>query len=255
MGWMLEDRTIPILETERLTMRFGGLTALNRVNFRMNQGVLWFLIGPNGAGKTTFFNVVTGKLRPSEGKVRFMGEVITGMSIHEIARKGIGRTFQIPNLFGNLTVYANIMIAAQKRTRSFNPFSSESKGIDRETTEMALKTVGLIEKRNTIVGSLSHGEKRKLELGIALALNPKLLLLDEPTAGLNDVETKEMAQLLKQISGEISLLVIEHDIEFMREIAEVIMVFHKGTVLAEGSLAEIEQDERVKRVYLEGVEG
>jgi urea ABC transporter ATP-binding protein UrtD len=252
---MLEDKTIPVLETEGLTMRFGGLTALSRVNFRMDKGMLWFLIGPNGAGKTTFFNVVTGKLRPSEGKVRFMGEVITRMSIHEISRRGIGRTFQIPNLFGNLTVSSNIMIAAQKRTQSFNPFAGENRGIDRETTEMALKTVGLVEKRNTIAGSLSHGEKRKLELGIALALKPTLLLLDEPTAGLNDVETNEMAQLLKKISDEISLLVIEHDIEFMREIAEVITVFHKGSILAEGSLSEIEHDERVKRVYLEGVEG
>lgn len=250
---MTAGGSTPILETIGLCMRFGGLRALEGVNFVMNRGELRFLIGPNGAGKTTFFNVVTGKLKPTSGQVRFLGEPITHLRVHQVVERGVARTFQISSIFEGLRVRDNIMIAAQKRWESFNPLAGRADGGSgaKESAEEIIREVGLEERGSMLAGALSLGEKKRLELGMALALNPRLLLLDEPTSGLNNLETSEMARLVKKISGPLSILIIEHDIEFMKEIAEMVTVLHKGQILAEGPVSEIERSEKVRQVYLD----
>lgn len=243
----------PILATEDLSVNFGGLVAVNRVNFSMIEGELCCLIGPNGAGKTTFFNLVTGHLKPSGGRIKLMGKDITGLHVHDIICMGIARTFQITSLYDNLSVYETVRLAAQRKRESFNPFlrAKDLEGVEEKAID-ALLAVDLKDKMDFLCGELPHGEKRKIELAIALALEGKLLLLDEPTAGLNDAETAEMAALIKRISSAASILVIEHDMAFVRDIAHRITVLNRGEIIAEGTPQEVEKDDLVKAVYLEG---
>lgn len=241
----------PLLETVGLSRRFGGLVAVNRVDFHLYPGERRCLIGPNGAGKTTFFNLITSVLEPSAGEILFGGLSITRRGIHEISRLGIARTFQVPNLFGNVTVLENMRIAAQRHRESFNPLRSAR--ADRRVEELvaaSLQRVGLLEQRDQYATSLSHGQKKQLELAMALACRPRLLLLDEPTAGMTLAETDEMVQVLKGLAGEVTILVVEHDIDFVRKIADRVTVFHRGSILTEGTLTEVESDPMVREIYL-----
>ena len=242
-----------LLEVSGLTLHFGGVRAVNGVNFRMPAGELRCLIGPNGAGKTTFFNLLTGRLRPQRGSIRFLGRDITARRPHERVRLGIARTFQITNLFVRLPVFEHARLAAQRRQETWNVLArrDDLPGVNQKAAE-ALEWVGLADKAALSASALSHGERKKLELAMALASDPTLLLLDEPTAGLNDAETAEVARLLRGIAGRLSLLVIEHDIAFVREIADRITVLNRGEVLAEGTVAAIEADAAVREVYLAG---
>ncbi len=242
-----------ILETKRLGKAFGGLVALDDVNFRMSDGELRAIIGPNGCGKTTFFNLVTGKFRPTKGEVFYKGEDITGLSIHEIARKGIGRKFQVPSVFDSLSVYENIrvpLLLDQKRQSIFISRSSRKEYHDQIMA--IIQDVRLTEKVNELAKNLSHGEKQWLEIGMALAGKPNLLLLDEPTAGMTLGETRATVGLIQSISANsrLSILVIEHDISFVREIESKVTVFYKGQIIKEGSFEEIQSDSTVREIYL-----
>ena len=242
-----------ILETKDLTKAFGGLVAVDHVNLSLKKGELRSLIGPNGCGKTTFFNLITGKFMPTEGRIFYQGEDITGLPIHHISQKGIGRKFQVPSIFSTLSVYENIRVpffSGQKRQSMFL-----TQTIHKEYHEQImaiLREVRLDQKANELSDNLSHGEKQWLEIGMALAGKPKLLLLDEPTGGMTLGETRATVDLIKKISSNlhISTLVIEHDISFVREIECKVTVMYKGQIINEGTFEEIQKDKTVREIYL-----
>ncbi|HEA69155.1 MAG TPA: ABC transporter ATP-binding protein [Desulfobacterales bacterium] len=243
-----------ILETRNLIKHFGGLTVANGINFSMPVGELRCLIGPNGAGKTTFFNLLTGVIRPSKGNIFFRGKNITNIPSHKIARLGIARAYQVPNIYEGQTVFENIRIAFQQKYEIFNPFASSRRldGINDKVEEI-LNRFSLYSKRDIHAAKLAHGEKKRLELGITLACEPKLLLLDEPSAGLTTAETEEIIPVINDISSQkVSILVIEHDMKLVKQIAFSITVLHHGDILFEGSPEEIEANEDVRKVYLGG---
>ena len=243
--------SVPILRTEELTIRFGGLSALNRVNFAVERGEIRAVIGPNGAGKSTFFNCLTGVLRPSSGHIRFYGEDITGLSPDRISRKGIARSYQITNILPNATALENVRIAAQSRRHSWSLLTHYRAYRDIiEKADAALEAVGLASKRDELAANLSHGEQRNLEIGIALATEPQLLCLDEPTAGMSAAETRDTMELVRRIAKDLTILIVEHDMQVVMELAQRITVLHYGEILAEGSPAEIQQNPRVLEVYL-----
>lgn len=239
-----------ILEAQSISKRFGGLIAVDHVNFFLEEGDLRSLIGPNGAGKTTFFNLITGHLQSDEGQILFRGKDITSQTIHARARLGIGRKFQYPTVFDELTVFDNIRVATRGSSNIFSLFFSQfDSGFDKYA-EQLLEKVHLTEKRVWPASRLSHGERQWLEIAMVLGSKPQLLLLDEPTAGMTPAETRQTAHLLKDIASETSTVVIEHDLKFVREIASNITVLHKGAILAEGLLEDIAQNDAVRRVYL-----
>jgi urea transport system ATP-binding protein len=241
-----------ILETRNLTKRFGGLTAVDQVNLQLNEGELRCIIGPNGCGKTTLFNLISGFYKPSEGQVLYNGLNITGKAVYTIIQLGIGRKFQVPSVFNQLTVYENIRVPFYFRYRqSKSGDKGTEKSADREIMAL-LARVNLSERREDLAINLAHGEKQWLEIGMVLASKPKLMLLDEPTAGMTVAETSKTAQLIRSISQEtgISILVIEHDISFVREIAGRITVMYKGALFKEGSYEEIQTDSEVREIYL-----
>lgn len=226
----------------------------NHINFSMPDGELRCLIGPNGAGKTTFFNLVTGIVRPFMGNIYFTGQKISNYPSYKIARLGISRSFQVSNIYNGLSVFENIRIAVHRKFETFNPFRSiwVRDEIYNKVVNI-LETFHLSSKKDFPASTLSHGEKRKLELGISVAYDPKLLLLDEPAAGLTTSETEELIPLIKGISSKkVSILIIEHDMKFVKIIADRITVLHRGEILAEGSPEEIEENEDVKNIYLGG---
>jgi branched-chain amino acid transport system ATP-binding protein len=232
-------------------MRFGGLAALNGVNLSVRRGEIRAIIGPNGAGKSTFFNCLTGVLRPTSGRVLFNGADITGLPPNLISRAGIARSYQITNILPNATTLENVRIAAQSRRhgwRMLNHYSVFRDIIDR--AEAVLAAVGLARKAHELAANLSHGEQRNLEIGIALATEPQLLCLDEPTAGMSAAETHESMQLVRRIAKDLTILIVEHDMQVVMELAQRITVLHYGEVLAEGTPAEIQQNARVLEVYL-----
>jgi ABC-type branched-subunit amino acid transport system ATPase component len=227
-----------VLRTTGLTRRFGGLHAVDGIDLQVREGRIHCIIGPNGAGKTTFFNLVSGMLPPTAGSISFRGHDITGRPPHVISRLGMARSFQTPRVFPSLTVRDHLLLASRE--------SPESWPVARE----ALARVGLLERERVLGGDLAHGEKKRLELAMALAMRPALILLDEPTAGMNARETEEIAGIVRAVAAAATIVVIEHDIDFVRGIADVVTVLHKGKVLREGTIAEIERDEEVRRVYL-----
>jgi len=240
-----------VLRTEGLAIRFGGLTALNGVDFEVQRGEIRAIIGPNGAGKSTFFNCLTGVLRPSSGRILFNGEDITGLPPNRISQKGIARSYQITNILPNATALENVRIAAQSRRHGWSMLKHYSAYVDIiDKAEAALEAVGLRAKAEELAANLSHGEQRNLEIGIALATEPQLLCLDEPTAGMSAAETHDTMALVRRIAEDLTILIVEHDMQVVMELAQRITVLHYGEVLAEGTPAEIQRNPRVLEVYL-----
>ncbi len=240
-----------MLRTEGLTIRFGGLTALNNVNLEVRRGEIRAVIGPNGAGKSTFFNCVTGVLRPTSGRILLNGNDITGQPPNMISRSGIARSYQITNSLPNATALENVRIAAQSRRHGWNMFRHYTEFRDIiDKAEAVLASVGLASKADELASNLSHGEQRNLEIGIALATEPQLLCLDEPTAGMSAAETQDIMQLVRKIAKDLTVLIVEHDMPLVMELADRITVLHYGQVLAEGPPAEIQNNPRVMEVYL-----
>ncbi|HEY1360723.1 MAG TPA: ABC transporter ATP-binding protein [Xanthobacteraceae bacterium] len=246
-----EGASAALLRTEGLSVRFGGLTALDSVDFEIPRGEIRAIIGPNGAGKSTFFNCLTGVLRPTSGRILFNGENIAGLPSNRISRKGIARSYQITNILPNATTLENVRIAAQSRRHGWNMLSHHSAFLDLiEKAEAVLEAVGLAAKAEELAANLSHGEQRNLEIGIALATEPQLLCLDEPTAGMSAAETHDTMQLVRRIAKNLTILIVEHDMQVVMELADRVSVLHYGEVLAEGTPAEIQQNPRVLEVYL-----
>jgi branched-chain amino acid transport system ATP-binding protein len=240
-----------VLRTERLSIRFGGLTALNSVNFEVRRGEIRAIIGPNGAGKSTFFNCLTGVLRPSSGRILFNGDDITGLSPDRISQKGIARSYQITNILPNATTLENVRIAVQSRRHGWSMLRHHGAYRDIiEKAEAVLEAVGLRAKAYDLAANLSHGEQRNLEIGIALATEPQLLCLDEPTAGMSAAETHDTMELVRRIAKDHTILIVEHDMQVVMALAQRITVLHYGDLLAEGTPAEIQQNPRVLEVYL-----
>jgi branched-chain amino acid transport system ATP-binding protein len=247
----LEEAATPILRTTGLTVRFGGLTALNGVDFEVRRGEICAVIGPNGAGKSTFFNCLTGVLRPTAGHILLNGEDITGLPPDRISQRGIARSYQITNILPNASVLENVRIAAQSRRHAWNLFTDHRAYRDIiDKAEAALAAVGLIDSAAELAANLSHGDQRTLEIAIALATEPQLLCLDEPTAGMSAAETHATVALIRRIASDLTILIVEHDMQVVMELAQRITVLHYGEILAEGAPEEIQRNPRVLEVYL-----
>jgi len=249
----MSDGTAPqsLLYLDGVTVSFDGFRALNKLSLVVEPGEMRAIIGPNGAGKTTMMDVVTGKTRPDEGDVLFAGEIdLTKLDEAEIAMLGIGRKFQKPTVFENHTVADNLTLAlaGDRRARAVALWRESAEEADR--IDEILGTVRLKEQRDRLAGRLSHGQKQWLEIGMLLAQEPRLLLVDEPAAGMTDAETKQTAELLREINRERTVIVVEHDMSFVRELGVRVTVLHEGSVIAEGSLDQVSADERVIEVYL-----
>jgi branched-chain amino acid transport system ATP-binding protein len=221
------------------------------VDFTIRAGELRSIIGPNGAGKTTFFRLVSGEMAPSSGAIRFKGKDITGLPQHRISRLGIVKSYQITSIFPHLTVRENVRVAAQAATATYN-FWSTARSLREvgDRTDRVLADVGLVDRREQLAAHLSHGEKRHLEIGIALATEPELLLLDEPTAGMSPEETEATMRLINEIARGRTVILVEHNMKLVMKISHRITVFHQGQILAEGTPEEIRANERVQQVYL-----
>jgi branched-chain amino acid transport system ATP-binding protein len=241
-----------VLDVRDVRKSFDGFMAVAGVSLRVERGQIAAIIGPNGAGKTTFFNLVTGHLRPDAGAVVLDGRDVTGLAPHDVCRLGMGRSFQRTNIFPRLTVYQNVQAAFLSHRGRGRDLWSRVERLYREETEALLASLGLLEHSGEISGFLSHGAQKQLELGIALASEPSLLLLDEPTAGMSATETRETIRLVERIARErsLTLLFTEHDMEVVFSIAQRITVLHQGRVIAHGSPAEVRADPEVRRVYL-----
>ena len=247
----MDEKRKVLLEVQNLSVEFNGFQAFTDVSMKIYDGELRVIIGPNGAGKTTFMDMVTGKTTPTSGKIFFEGEDITGKPVASIARfYGIGRKFQGPNVFDNMTVKENIEIALEgyntmtkciffKRTKEF-----------REKVDEILQLINLYNYRHFMASDLSHGQRQWLEIGMVMAQNPKLIILDEPTAGMTADETYKTGELIKKLKGDHTLIVVEHDMDFVRQVAEYVTVLNYGRLLAEGTMEEIQNNEEVVAVYL-----
>ncbi len=243
------ERTL--LYIEGVTVSFDGFRALNNLSFAIEPGEMRAIIGPNGAGKTTMMDVVTGKTRPDKGAVIFDKlHDLARLDETEIAELGIGRKFQKPTVFDSHTVYDNLELALKADRRARATLWTRETADERRRIEEILQIIRLTAVQNRLAGGLSHGQKQWLEIGMLLAQDPKLLLVDEPVAGMTDVETQQTAELLKQINREHTVVVVEHDMTFVRELGVKVTCLHEGSVLAEGTIDEVSANERVVEVYL-----
>ena len=240
-----------ILKTQNLTKRFGGLTAVNRVTLEIEEGKITSIIGPNGAGKTTFFNLLTGFYKPDEGRIFFKNEDITRLPVYKIIRKGISRSFQVLQLFEDFTVMENVWIGVQAGKGYGKELfsSSEFQDVKEKTVEM-IEKIGLSDRMDTPIRYLSHGERRIVDVIISLTSNPELLLLDEPMAGLASEERVKMSGFIKELSKDLTIVVVEHDMDVVFSISDKIAVMHQGRLIAVGSPEEIRQNEQVQQAYL-----
>lgn len=242
--------TESILSVEGLTVSFSGFTALDNLDFSLEQGELRFIIGPNGAGKTTLLDLITGKTKPDRGSIMFNGNIdLTKRQEHDLVRLGIGRKFQNPSVFTSLTVYENLEVSIGFRSKLAGLFRSAGKK-EAEWIQSTLEQVRLAERSGVLAGQLSHGEKQWLEIGMLLAQEPKLLLLDEPVAGMTHRERVLTGELLQTIGQDRTVVVVEHDMGFVRQFAQKVTVLHQGKVLSEGSVETVASDQRVIRAYL-----
>jgi branched-chain amino acid transport system ATP-binding protein len=245
-----------LIRTERLTKSFGALTAVNAVTLEVEEGSLHSVIGPNGAGKTTFFNLLTGQQAPTSGRIIFDGRDIAGTPPHGIAHLGIARSFQRTSIFPTLSIVDNVWLATFARQESWRGLAWRRADRYPELTRRALEVlgeVGLGEKARLPAREISHGEQRQLELAIALAAAPRLLLLDEPAAGLSPDETQKMVTLVRKLKGRYTIILIEHKIDVVMTMSDRISVMHFGSVIAEGTPAEIQRNAEVRRAYLGGI--
>ena len=239
-----------LLTLSNINVSFEGFLALNNLSLSLKKGELRAVIGPNGAGKTTFLDVITGKVKPTQGEVLFKGRSLVGKKEHKIARLGVGRKFQSPRVFENLTVKNNLEISVSQYSSTFKIIADRPNKIKLEEIEQLLRIVNLSKQSEVKAGSLSHGQKQWLEIAMLLGQKPSLMLIDEPVAGLTDEETELTADLLKSLSGENTLLVIDHDMEFIRRLDSNVTVLNQGSVLCEGSMDKIQSDPKVIEVYL-----
>jgi branched-chain amino acid transport system ATP-binding protein len=230
-----------ILETSGLQKRFGGVRAVDGVDFRLRRGELRCLIGPNGAGKSTFFKLLSGQLRPSAGTIRFEGVEIGGIAMHRIARLGIGIKNQVPSVFEGLAVRENLWLAARSR--------HPARGAGR-TVDDLIDRLGIRSFADQTVASLAHGQRQWVEIGVIMARGPKLVLLDEPAAGMARDEVARTAALIREINRDASVIVVEHDMQFVRQLDALVTVFHQGRILVEDTMVNIQHDPRVREIYL-----
>ena len=247
----------PIIETKNLTKYFGAMAAVNDVSIKIQAGTLHAIIGPNGAGKTTFFNLLSGNLKPTSGKVFYKGTDLTGKPIHRMIHMGIGRSFQITNIFPNQTVHENIRLASQAmEEKNFHILGDTTKMVRcQQRTAEVVEKVGLTSQSLVLARALSHGDQRKLELGMILAPDPELLLLDEPTAGMATDQVPELITLIQEVqqSGTKTVILVEHNMNVVMSVSDRITVMHQGRVLAEGTPSEIAQNSEVQTAYLGGL--
>ncbi len=238
----------PLLEVRGLNVVFSGFHAITDLDFTLSAGELRFLIGPNGAGKTTLIDVITGLTRPASGSVRFAGEELVGLREHRIVRAGVGRTFQTSVIFAELSVLDNLDLAAGFRRR-WPTLLRRRRGVGDDVAS-ALDTIGLGDLADRPAGVLSHGQRQWLEIGMLIVQRPRLLLLDEPVAGMSRAERQRTGELLRAVARDHTVLVVEHDMAFLREFASTVTVLHEGRLLCEGTVAEVQADPRVQEVYL-----
>ena len=236
----------PALVTSGLNLRFGGVVALEDLDLRVRPGEVRCIIGPNGAGKTTLLNVITGMAKPDSGQILLHGEDTTGLSAVAVARRGVVRSFQTSTIFAGLSVSTNIDLGARR------PSSNGATEVTDDRVEELLDALGLAHRADARAADLAHGEKKRLELAMLVAKQPRMLLLDEPTAGMGVRETGEIREFITRIRRDMTILIIEHDMAFVRGIAESVSVLHRGALLAEGSVDEVAGDPRVREVYLGG---
>ena len=241
----------PVLRTENLTKRFGGLTAVDNLSISLSGGRINAIIGPNGAGKTTFFNLVTGLLSPSGGRIFFRGRDITGLRPHVISRLGVKRTLQVKSVFPDLSVADNLWITRQARSRFLHPFRAAASDRDAKMrVTQTLEQIDLTDLAARPAGTLSYGDVAMLEIGMAIISEPSLLLLDEPTCGMSPAETSRAVAKIRDLARTIDIVIIEHDMDVVFGIADDITVLAQGAILASGSPADIVADERVREAYL-----
>ncbi|WP_153448957.1 urea ABC transporter ATP-binding protein UrtD [Vibrio algicola] len=248
---MIDTRHNIMLYMEGVSVSFDGFKAINDLNMYIKEGELRCIIGPNGAGKTTMMDIITGKTRPDQGQV-WLGSKTNLLTMNEaqIANAGIGRKFQKPTVFESLTVWNNLELAMTGARTAWSTFRAKLNGEQSDEIDGVLSLIGLENCRNLLAGALSHGQKQWLEIGMLLMQKPKLLLVDEPVAGMTHQEMDRTAELLKSLSGKHSVVVVEHDMEFVRSIADQVTVLHQGHVLAEGNMDQIQAHPEVKKVYL-----
>ena len=250
-GTTSPEFTPSLLYLDGVTVSFDGFKALNALSFVIDRGELRCIIGPNGAGKTTMMDVVTGKTRPEEGQVMFNGKFdLTRLDEAAIANLGIGRKFQKPTVFENLSVFANLELARKTVRGITRTLFAKLDGTAREEIAAMIRRIGLAGREQVLAGALSHGQKQWLEIGMLLIQDAQLLLLDEPVAGMTDRETEATAELVRSLAGEHTVVVVEHDMEFVRSLASRVTVLHEGSVLSEGSIDHVSADPRVIEVYL-----
>ncbi|CAP41521.1 ABC transporter ATP-binding protein [Bordetella petrii] len=241
----------PIIETRAVSKRFGDFVALKDVSVRIPRGQLTSIIGPNGAGKSTYFNLLSGAFSPTEGQIYFEGRDITGLPGHRFAHSGIAKSFQITNLFPSFSALENVRIALQAHVSRYNLWSRrDSLAQLRDRAMSLLETVGLAEKSRVPARELAHGQQRALEIAVALAADPSLMLMDEPTAGMSPEETRAMMALIRRLVEERSVILVEHKMKLVMGISDRIVVLHHGELLAEGTPDDIRANDTVKRVYL-----
>jgi len=239
-----------LLTAEGVTKTFDGFKAINDLNFYLDAGELRTIIGPNGAGKSTFLDLITGRTRPDEGQIEFKDTPVTRKSEYQIYRMGIGRKFQTPSVYSDHTVYENILLGLKGSRGVWSAIFGKVTPAQNERIFEVLETINLKDKAQVRAGALAHGQKQWLEIGMLIAQDPELMLVDEPAAGMTDEETARTGELLLSLAGKHTIIVIEHDMVFVRQLASKVTVLHQGSVLCEGSLDEVQNNERVVEVYL-----
>lgn len=240
-----------VLSVEGVTKSFDGFKAINDLNFYMDEGELRVIIGPNGAGKSTLLDLITGRTRPDRGQIEFGGNTdLTALNEYQINRLGIGRKFQTPSVYVDHSVYNNLLLSLEGSRGVWNALFGRPTPGQRDRIHEVARTIGLDQRLESKAGLLSHGQKQWLEIGMLLAQNPRLLLVDEPAAGMSDEETAKTGELLMSLAGRHSIIVIEHDMVFVRQIARTVSVLHQGSILCEGTVDEVQSNERVIEVYL-----